>query len=150
MPLPIRRGDSIFNQTILYREFDEDDRGTEELEEVGCYDESSATKDIFIRVFGCFACPTHSLAEEGSPSEGGSNDGSEVGGVDDGDLIAATFHSFEQEHIVAGRDFRMEIGFAGQPCLAADDEVRAGTHDGMPAFGGPHRQFLNGGVFGYL
>ena len=112
--------------------------GTKELEEVGSHDECAATEDVRVGVFGCFACPTHSLTEERPPSGSGADDGGVVGFVDDGDLVAALFHCFQEEHIVAGRDLRMEIRFAGQPCLATDDEVRAGTHDGMPAFGGTH------------
>ena len=138
------------DEGVLYREFDQKDRGTEELEDIGSYDQCTAAEDVRVGVMRGFACPTHALAEKGAPCGGGTNDGGVAGFVDDGDLITAFFHRFQQEHIIAGRYLGVEVGFARQPRLTADDEVRAGTHDGVTAFGGTHGEFLNGGVLGNL
>ena len=141
---------AMTNERVLYRELDEEDQRTEELKEVSGYDEGTATEDVRVGIFGSFACPTHSLAEESTPCGSRMNNGGEVGFVDDGDLIAAFFHGFQEEHIVAGRNLRMKIGFTSKPRFAADDEVCTGTHDSMTAFGGTHGKFLDSSVFGNL
>ena len=141
---------AMTNERVLYRELDQEDQRTEKLKEVSSYDECAATEDIRVSVFGCFACPTHSLAEESTPCGSRMNDGGEIGFVDDGDLIAAIFYGFQEEHIVAGRNLRIKIGFTGEPRLAADDEVCTGTHDSMTGFGSTHGKFLDSGVLGNL
>ena len=138
------------DEGILNREFDKKNKRADQLQDVGCNNDGTATTDVGVGVVGGFACPTHSLAEESAPGGDGADDGGIVGFVDDGNCIAGTLGSFQKEHVIAGRDLGVELRFAREPDLAPNDEVCAGTHDGFAVFGGAHGEFLDGGVFGNL